>query len=385
MKTLLRSTIVFAVCAAGLAVAGQLATERLVQYDRASVRIESGCSGTLVGPRQVLTAGHCYETGQRVVVILHDGRRFAGRVVCARDDEIDAALICLDTKAVLPFVPLAEQPPPVGAEVLVYGVPSAAGVDRILRYRARVKSRDGRWLELTGRTAPIAGESGGGVFYDGKLVGVIARTQNRVALYTGQGNWGAATKTSGLLSLLARRRRGDCGCDGGGGQHQQQQLSPIPEREPLVPKEVAEDLKRLQTEIETLQNQIQKLKQIAAVPGPRGERGPPGPPGPPGKDGKDFDPATLQQALASVEQRLMSELKRRTDPGELSKQIAPRLAPIRFRLYGPNGQLLQESQVRLGETQNFYLIPRSQWPPERAREPTANGRRPASISRSQRR
>ena len=158
------------------------AVQNMLSYDAASCTISgSGCSGTLICPQTVLTAAHCQTTRQRVTVRLSNGTRVEGRVIAHRQNYgVDAAIIRLDSKVTdISPVPVASDYPPHNTEVFVYGRARSSGSSKITRFRCKVDVRgDGGWLDLVGDTAAIGGESGGGVFFGGKLIGIVSRSDS---------------------------------------------------------------------------------------------------------------------------------------------------------------------------------------------------------------
>lgn len=184
----------------------------ILKYDAASVVISgSGCSGTLICPQTVLTAAHCQTTRQRVTVRFRNGSSIEGKVIAKEEnkgDGVDAAIIRLESKVIgIEPVPVASDYPPHNTEVLVYGRANASGNTKITRFRSKVDLRgDGGWLDLVGDTAAIGGESGGGAFYDGKLIGVVSRSNSdwkkrrgRPVIY---GTWTGVSVTDRTYKLV---------------------------------------------------------------------------------------------------------------------------------------------------------------------------------------
>ncbi len=180
--------------------------QEIIKYDRASVVISPrGCSGTLICPRTVLSAGHCYKIGQRVTVRLYSGSSVTGKVIAHRDrDGVDVAIIRLDSSVNnLDSIPVASEYPPDGSEVQIYGRAAAIGNTNITHFKGKVEWRgDGGFLDVVGDYAAAAGESGGGGFYKGKVIGVVARTGKK-AMHTGVGSWTGLSNTPGVYEMVA--------------------------------------------------------------------------------------------------------------------------------------------------------------------------------------
>lgn len=163
--------------------------EATVPAELYAVSVSIGnCSGTVVPPVQdtkgnwhwlVLTAGHCVRTNElrRVEVLYPPDVRatYDGRVVV--DDNVsDVAVIEFTPPQALPYVALAPVADlPDGSQVYTCGYPGMRGLfgmstsvirNPFTKPRVAVKG----WVEH--------GHSGGGLFADGKLVGVASEHDN---------------------------------------------------------------------------------------------------------------------------------------------------------------------------------------------------------------
>lgn len=124
---------------------------------------EGSCSGTMVGPRTLLSAAHCFEGSALLTVNM-----VPVNVVEYRHDGLDHALVTLDTDFPA-HTPLNTGGMVQGASVFMYGNPN--NINDLLR-RGYVVGGDAERTLLDMNVSH--GDSGAGVFNDkGELVGVI--------------------------------------------------------------------------------------------------------------------------------------------------------------------------------------------------------------------
>lgn len=130
------------------------------------------CSAVLVGPDVALTARHCVEDFRGGAVVHPDGRAHA---------VVEAAVAADEDIAFLRLVPASTTAAEVGVTqdgtsgyVLGYGCSGGAKLDaRPVRFLRRVQTPDPTNLILdVWSGVACKGDSGGGVFVDGKLVGI---------------------------------------------------------------------------------------------------------------------------------------------------------------------------------------------------------------------
>jgi secreted trypsin-like serine protease len=155
------------------------------------------CTGTLIGPRVIVTAAHCIADGRKRVV------RFGATVISVKDVHAhprfdrgtlsyDIATVELDRDAPSDVVPivLAAAPPPVGSHLRVVGF----GLAHALDFPTELRKRSGgvavdalRELDfrvVPAESMPCSGDSGGAAFADdGSLVGVVSNGDRACATY----------------------------------------------------------------------------------------------------------------------------------------------------------------------------------------------------------
>ena len=240
----------------------------------------SGCSGTLVSKGRMhafgISAAHCAEVGKTVSFRTSDGR--TGRATwVAVDTSLDLALfrietgLCLETANVGPAGPTCEAHGLNGHKILK-------------RKRKGVIYEKGTKREYTRDEYSVEkgkfdnGDSGGGVFFEGKLCGVISHGDDDEELFS--------ATCDQILGFLADQKE-------------------------LVVKALPKGLngwgdKDRTREIIELKKRVAALEDrlSAAVPGPPGvpgAAGPPGPPGPAGSNGSSADLSPVQARLATIE------------------------------------------------------------------------------------
>lgn len=144
----------------------------------------NGCAATIVKPFQdakgqwhwlAITADHCVKMNEsvRVRMIWPESARdeFPGKVVY-EDSRSDVAVVECHTTKPLPFVEIGEMPA-TGATVFTVGYPNG----KLLGKASTVTNNRSTTRSITIRDDIWYGNSGGGLFESGKLVGVAsART-----------------------------------------------------------------------------------------------------------------------------------------------------------------------------------------------------------------
>jgi hypothetical protein len=135
------------------------------------------CSAVMVGPDVALTARHCLQPGFKGGILLHpDGRTFLVVEALAAEDADLAFLRRVPESSEL-LAPIAEVTAGARGWVLGYGCSNGLKLEaRPVVYLGRGLTKDptDRVLDLWEGQA-CKGDSGGGIFVDGRLVGVTTR------------------------------------------------------------------------------------------------------------------------------------------------------------------------------------------------------------------
>jgi len=296
-----------------------------VESRRGPVTIKG--TGTLVAWRAgrglVLTVAHVLKAGYRVVVRLADGREIDGRVVAA-DAQHDAALVEIDVPKVQ-VIHQADAVPQGGAASW-----AGYGQDAWAVTAGQVAGTDGDFLVVQGKGRE--GDSGSPIYTpQGAMIGMLSESsQGPGEPWRSEGpriEW-----ISGFVALHWDKT--EQAADPPPQTQQQQVSQPLPNGEPRVDEDHGQ--RQLLAEVAALRKAIAALELKA---------GPPGPVGPPGPPGKDADPAAVAELRAAV-----AALQARVEE------------PITFHLRAEDGTIIESSEVRLGESQDLFLIPQRRSP-----------------------
>lgn len=139
------------------------------------------CSGAVISPEgQVATSYHCVTSGGRPLVRTRDGRSLRGRVRRV-DRRGDLAVLDVPELAGSPWIPVADEAPPVGAPVVALGHPHggdregfSSGTLSWSLSRGVVSAVGWRAVQFDAPVNP--GNSGGPVVdAQGRLVAVVSR------------------------------------------------------------------------------------------------------------------------------------------------------------------------------------------------------------------
>lgn len=351
-----KSTKILALLWAWSAAANALAATPEEASYRIDVRQPGGeiCGGscTFIRPYVCVTNAHVVGSGETALVRHQSGVRIEGRV--AARSPADLALVVVAEPQ--PFVELAERDPQRGDKLHMVGY----GGDR--------KQRAGDGVSLgcdglihggvrtyTTTVQSVSGDSGGGLFLDGRLIAI---------------NWGAdarsASASIGVESLkrfgeqwatnaLPQERWQEMSCFGGrcgpcqplvgppvsgpfaGGGEIGIGLGIGIKRPPLLPPvtsppsagENDKKLAELSAQLKALDDKLSTLKPVPGPPGPAGPPGKDGSPGPPGKEA-DLD------ALAAAVLRRLPPIQVQTydyQNNPIDHETYPLGTPIRLR-YG---------------------------------------------------
>ncbi len=296
-----------------------------VESRRGPVAIKG--TGTLVAWRAgrglVLTVAHVLKAGYRVVVRLADGREINGRVVAA-DAQHDAALVEIDVPKVQ-VIHQADAVPQGGAASW-----AGYGQDAWAVTAGQVAGTDGDFLVVQGKGRE--GDSGSPIYTpQGAMIGMLSESSQ------GPGEpWRSeGPRIEWISAFVALHWDKTQQAADPPPQTQEQHVSrPLPNGEPRLDEDHGQ--RQLLAEVAALRKAIAALELKA---------GPPGPVGPPGPPGKDADPAAVAELRAAV-----AALQARVEE------------PITFHLRREDGTIIESSEVRLGQSQDLFLIPQRRSP-----------------------
>lgn len=249
----------------------------------ASVRVGNGGSGTIVyaenGVAMVLTCQHVFEAmGATTTIRLPGGKTYKAELIANDKTHTDLAMYAMEIDDA-PAVEVGDMP---GAGATLTGIGYSDGTPRPRTGRYDGGRGDGP-NEVGVSFMVNGGDSGGGVFADGKLVGVI----NKKRSDNGPGR--------GLVISQPACKRFVDACF----PRLHDRFAKLKDRINPPPKMPPNDdfadavakLKEAEKKLQELRDELGK-----ATPG---AQGPQGPVGPAGKDGKDADIASLQKFLAA--------------------------------------------------------------------------------------
>ncbi|WP_225430120.1 S1C family serine protease [Deinococcus detaillensis] len=152
--------------------------EQLGPSENGGVQGGLGTGFLISGDGQVMTAYHVVDGAQLIRVKTLSGQVYRARVT-AFDNAADVALLKIDTRSALPFLPLASREAKIGEGVLAIGNSGGdflqARVGRLLRLGARAGQADfpQNTFEMSAPLAP--GDSGGPILNaSGEVMGVVS-------------------------------------------------------------------------------------------------------------------------------------------------------------------------------------------------------------------
>ncbi len=147
----------------------------------------SSCTASIVGPRALLTAAHCAETGDNVSFQTVDGKKYTARITRAAQypaEDLDLAMGLVSQQvAVKPVSVRIDRFEKKNMEVQLIGYGcvkpgGGGGNDGILREgKSRITGGQGfdLVLNMPDGAALCYGDSGGPVFYEGKQIAVNSK------------------------------------------------------------------------------------------------------------------------------------------------------------------------------------------------------------------
>jgi serine protease Do len=161
-------------------------------------------SGTVIADGRVLTAAH--RAADRVTVTFSDGREETGDPIAA-DQDLDLAVVAVDTGGVEPVEGAPAEAAAIGAPVVALGNPGGRGLRATLGFVAAADRsfRGSRGRRVSGaleHTAPLPRGSAGGPLLDpdGRLLGVnLLRLDGGLIIALG-----VAGEARGVVDRLAR-------------------------------------------------------------------------------------------------------------------------------------------------------------------------------------
>lgn len=334
-------------------------------------------SAVLVGEGLALTVNHAVADGGLPVMIFPDGQRCSG-VVLGADPTWDVAVIEI-TRPPTSITPLeiAPEAPPAGTSVTLIGYPMGhfrAIAGRVTGYAMPSARAPADWLQATTQATP--GDSGGvllnsqnqvvALIWGGKATGIMAFCPDGRRVYGDSPNAASTGTVCTRLREILRRFRRLSECPGADGPPQLPPAGggapglPLPEP-PLIDRpapielplpfprapDCREQLAALKKTVACLQGQLAAVEAREGPRGAKGERGETGPSGPAG-------PAGPPGVIGPVGPVGKDGIDGKTPD---VSEVAAKLPGFKVQILDKNGNLLQQTHVRLGGTLRFQLKP----------------------------